>query len=90
MIWDKDYDRKKYDSVIVVSSFDRKNIVAEIINIINSINNVTIVTISSSKNRSGDLLTKIKLSVDDVDTLNNTIVNIEKISDVYSIERTMK
>ena len=90
VIWDKDYDRKKYDSVIVVSSFDRKNIVAEIINIINSINNVTIVTISSSKNRSGDLLTKIKLSVDDVDTLNNTIVNIEKISDVYSIERTMK
>ncbi|MDD3348858.1 MAG: hypothetical protein PHD85_04310, partial [Bacilli bacterium] len=71
-------------------SFDRRNIVADIINVINSINNVTITTISSAKNKSGDLLTKIRLSVNNVDTLNNTITNLQKVADIYTIERTIK
>ncbi|MDD3348701.1 MAG: bifunctional (p)ppGpp synthetase/guanosine-3',5'-bis(diphosphate) 3'-pyrophosphohydrolase, partial [Bacilli bacterium] len=61
VIWDNDSEKKNFDSQIMICSFDRRNIVADIINVINSINNVTITTISSAKNKSGDLLTKIRL-----------------------------
>lgn len=90
MIWDNESEKKNFDSQITISSFDRRNIVAEIINIINSINNVSITTISSAKNKAGDLLTKVRLSVNNLDTLNNTITNLQKISDIYTIERTIK
>ncbi|HRT69350.1 MAG TPA: bifunctional (p)ppGpp synthetase/guanosine-3',5'-bis(diphosphate) 3'-pyrophosphohydrolase [Bacilli bacterium] len=90
VIWDNESEKKNFDSQITISSFDRRNIVAEIINIINSINNVSITTISSAKNKAGDLLTKVRLSVNNLDTLNNTITNLQKISDIYTIERTIK
>ena len=90
VIWDNDSEKKNFDSQIMICSFDRRNIVADIINVINSINNVTITTISSAKNKSGDLLTKIRLSVNNVDTLNNTITNLQKVADIYTIERTIK
>jgi hypothetical protein len=51
---------------------------------------LTIKAISSAKNRDGDLLTKVKLLVPNVDVLHNAIVNVQKISDVYSIERVIK
>jgi (p)ppGpp synthase/HD superfamily hydrolase len=51
---------KGYDSLVHILSYDRKNIVAEIINTLNSAS-VTITSISSSKNKDGDLVTKIKL-----------------------------
>ncbi|MDD4212091.1 MAG: bifunctional (p)ppGpp synthetase/guanosine-3',5'-bis(diphosphate) 3'-pyrophosphohydrolase [Bacilli bacterium] len=89
VIWDEDFDGKAYDSIVNILSYDRKNIVAEIINTLNS-TSVTITSISSSKNKDGDLLTKIKLLVKNLDMLNNAIVNLYKISDIYDIERVIK
>ena len=51
---------------------------------------MTIKAISSTHNRSGELLTKVKLTVDNVDTLNNIIINLLKIHDVYTTERVIK
>ncbi|HKM30166.1 MAG TPA: bifunctional (p)ppGpp synthetase/guanosine-3',5'-bis(diphosphate) 3'-pyrophosphohydrolase [Bacilli bacterium] len=90
VIWDDDCEKKNFDTLITIYSFDRRNIVADIINVTNSINNITIKTISSAKNKNGDLLTKIRLSVNNIDTLNNTLTNLQKISDIYTIERTIK
>jgi GTP pyrophosphokinase len=87
--WDPDFIKRQYDSAISIISYDRKNIVAEIINLLNSYT-VTITSISSSKNKDGDLLTKVKLSVSNTDILNNTITNLYRISDIYSIERIIK
>ncbi len=89
VIWDEDFDGKAYESSVNILSYDRKNIVAEIINTLNS-TSVTITSISSSKNKDGDLLTKVKLLVKNLDTLNNAIVNLYKISDIYDIERVIK
>lgn len=90
VIWDNESEKKNFDTQITISSFDRRNIVADIINVINSINNITITTISSARNKSGDLLTKVRFSVNNLDTLNNAITNLQKISDIYTIERTIK
>lgn len=90
VFWDNDYKHKNFDSLLSIISFDRKNIISDIIDIVNGINNVSITSISSNRNKNGDLLTKLKVSVDNVDTLDNLITNLHKISDVYVIERTIK
>ena len=89
VIWDEDFDKKVYDTQLKVYSFDRKNIVADMINIINA-TVATITSISSSKTKGGDLLTKIKLTVSNVNVLQNVISNLNKVSDIYTIERNIK
>lgn len=89
VFWDNDFDKKSFETIINITSFDRKNIVAEIINILNS-TAVTITSISSSKNRQGDLITKVKLLVKNTEILNNAITNVNKISDIYNIKRLIK
>ena len=90
VFWDNQIKNKKYDSMIAVLAFNRSNIVADIINVFNSNANITIKSILSSHTKTGELLTKIKFSVDTVDTLNNIIVNLLKIQDVYTAERVIK
>ena len=88
--WDKDaVVSKQFESLISILSFNRKNILADIINVLNS-TTISISNITSTKNKQGELITKIKLMVKDVDTLENALVNLRKISDVYSVERVMK
>lgn len=89
VIWDPDFDKKSFETTITITSFDRKNIVAEIINVLNS-TAANISSISSSKNKAGDLLTKVKLLVKNVDVLENAITNVYKVNDIYNIERLMK
>lgn len=89
VFWDPDFDERSYDSHIHILSYDRKNIVAEIINMINS-TTVSITAISSNRNKTGDLLTKVRVSVKNVDVLHNVITNLNKISDIYDIERVIK
>ena len=88
--WDDSIKGKKYETGLSVLAFNRQNIVANIIDVFNSNNNVAIKSINSSHTKSGELLTKVKLSVDNVDTLNNLIKNLQKIPDVYQVERIFK
>ena len=90
VIWDDESEKKAFDTQILIVSFDRRNIVADIINTLNGINNINITTVYSAKNKAGDLLTKLKLTVSNVDILNNAITNLQKISDIYTIERIIK
>ena len=88
--WDKDAELSKtFESVISILSYNRKNILSEIINVLNA-TTVSISNISSTKTRQGELLTRIKFFVKDADVIENAIVNIKKISDVYTVERVMK
>lgn len=88
--WDQDITTPiPYQSYILIYSFDRKNIVAELINMLNSYA-LNITSISSGKDKSGNLLTRVKLTVNNLENLNSTITNLYKISDVYSVERKIR
>lgn len=89
VIWDEEANTKGFETLIHIFSFDRKNIVAEIINTINAASS-SIVSISSSKNKDGDLLTKVKLMVKKIDSLSIIMANLYKVSDIYDIERVIK
>ena len=88
--WDSDLENKHFESHLLIISFDRRNIIADIVTLLTGINNLSIASISSNKNKNHDLQTKLKLIVDNVDTLNNAIKKIQMIEDVYSIERIIR
>ena len=88
--WDENPASKSYESILHIISFNRKNIVAEIINIINGVNNVNINSITSAQDKSRDLVTKVKISVNNIETLENLRTNLYKISDVHRVERVIK
>ena len=90
VFWDDpDNVCNQYESLLSILSYDKKSIVVDIINTINS-NSITIKSISSNKTKTGEILTKIKIVVKDLETLDRAIANLSKIQDIYSIERTMK
>lgn len=88
--WGELENPRMYDTIVNIHSFDRKNIVADVINVINSCNNVIILSINSTSKKGSDLLTKVKLSINNVQNLENVITNIQKITDVYTTERGQK
>ena len=90
VLWDNQVNEYTYDTQLFITSYDGRNITADMINIMNSVNNVTIMAINSSKNRNGDLLTKVKLRVNNLDTLNLVISKLNNISNIYSIDRIKK
>ena len=59
------------------------------INILNGCN-VTIASVTSTKNRTGDCMVKFKLQVSGLNDLNNAILNLKKIPEIYQIERVNK
>lgn len=89
VFWDEAGAKKPYETFISILSFDRKNIVAEMINLLNSFP-LTITSISSGKNKNGELVTKVKMTVSNLEVLNNSITNLYKISDIYSVERKIR
>lgn len=90
VFWDDDSETNcTYESLLSILSFDRKSVVVDIINTINS-NSISIKSINSSKIKSGEILTKVKIAVKDLQTLERAILNLEKNSDIYNIERVMR
>lgn len=87
--WDEESNNYSYESLLSILSFDRKSVVVDIINTINS-NSISINSISSSKTKQGEILTKVKVTVKDLETLDRAITNLEKNSDIYNIERVMR
>lgn len=87
--WDKESHGKVFDTTLKVSAFDRKNLLAGIINILNTCN-VTIASVTLNKNRNGECIVKFKLQVANLIDLNNTILNLNKMSEIYDIERIFK
>lgn len=87
--WDKDFNGKVFESTIKVSSIDKKNGVADMINTLNS-TKASIIYVTSTKNKTGECITKFKLQVASLDDLNQAIINLNKLSEIYSIERIFK
>lgn len=87
--WDESTNNKIYQVTLKICSLDKINGVAEIINSLNS-TRVTITSISSSKNSGGECTSKFKLQVACLDDLNHAIITLNKLSEIYSIERIFK
>ena len=87
--WDKEFKGRVFDTTLKISAIDKRNLVAEIINSINT-NQVTITSVTSTKSKSGECITKVKLQVSNIEDLNHVIVSIGKISEIYNIERVFK
>lgn len=87
--WGKDFSGRIFDTTLKIIALDRRNLVADMINILNGCN-VTIASVTSTKNRTGDCMAKFKLQVSGLNDLNNAILNLKKIPEIYQIERVNK
>lgn len=87
--WDKDFTGRIFDVTLKISSLDKRNGVADMINALNA-TNVAIASVTSTKTKLGECITKFKLQVANLDDLNHAIVNLNKISEIYNIERVFK
>ena len=59
---------------------------------INALNSTkaSILSVSSTKNSAGECITKFKLQVNNLEDLNHAIISLNKISEIYLIERVFK
>jgi len=88
VFWGND-TKKQYTVNLRVIVSNRDNVLAEIINsVTSSKGKVQQVAASTNKNLEG--IIKLKLAIGNIKELENIIVNLQKISDIYSIERMMK
>lgn len=89
VFWDPSSAKKKFEAPISVTSFDKPSIIPEIINAINA-TTVAIQAISSQRKKNKDLLTKIRLSVNNLQELETVMAAIQRIPDIYAIERVIR
>ena len=78
-----------FDTTLKITSFDKRNSVAEMINIINA-TPTTISSVTSTKNSANECVTKFKLQVSNLEDLNHVIVALGNLSEILKIERVVK
>ena len=87
--WDNDFTGRIYMTTLKVFARDRVNIVADMINSLNNCN-VTIISVTSSSNQQDECVAKFKLQVNNVDDLDKAILALQKMPEMYSVERMIK
>ena len=88
VFWGSD-TQKMYNVNIKLIVSNRDNILAEIINTVTSTKG-KVLQVAAAQNKSLEGVIKLKVSIHDKSELENIIVNLQKIPDVYAIERMMK
>ena len=87
--WDNSFRGCYFDTTLKITSFDKRNSVAEMIIIINS-TPTTISSVTSTKNKANECVTKFKLQVSTLEDLNHVIVALGNLSEILKIERVVK
>jgi GTP pyrophosphokinase len=85
VFWASNIERK-YPTRIRIIANNRENILADIITMINA-SNVTIAEINSLTNQKLENITTIKLITKNIDDLENVMLNLMKVANIYTIER---
>lgn len=88
--WDSAPPVSSFVALIEVISFNRKNIIADLITLINATTGISMISINSRVLKNSDLLTKLKVAVANKQTLENVIANFKNIADVYDVVRSFK
>ncbi len=86
--WGTDNSRVYVVNIKIIVS-NRDNVLAEIINTITS-SKGKVQQVAASSNKRHEGVIKLKLNIKNKKELENIIINLQKISDIYSIERMMK
>lgn len=84
--WQERIDRKRYEVDLRIQAFDRLNLLSDVINAI-SMENVNLLAVSANISREGYVTIKLKVLIENALKLNQLVVNLKKIKDVYFVER---
>ncbi len=87
--WDSEFKGRVFFTTLKIFARDRVNIVADMINSLNNCN-VNIISVTSSKNTSDECVAKFKLQVSNVDDVDKAILALQKMPEMYSVERMIK
>ena len=87
--WDLSFTGKVFNTTLKVFARDRRNLTADMINTLNYCN-VTIISVTSTKTKNEECLAKFKLQVSSVEDLNRAILALNKMPEMYSVERIFK
>lgn len=87
--WDSMFSGKVFSTTLKVFARDRRNLTADMINTLNYCN-VTILSVTSSKTKNEECLAKFKLQVANLEDLNRAILALNKMPEMYSVERIFK
>lgn len=87
--WDPGFNGKVFNTTLKIFARDRRNLTADMINTLNYCN-VVILSVSSSKNKNEECIAKFKLQVANLEDLNRAILALNKMPEMYSVERIFK
>jgi GTP pyrophosphokinase len=87
--WESEFSGKVFSTTLKIFARDRRNLTADMINTLNYCN-VTILSVSSSKTKNDECLAKFKLQVANLEDLNKAILALNKMPELYSVERIFK
>ncbi|HEY8364737.1 MAG TPA: bifunctional (p)ppGpp synthetase/guanosine-3',5'-bis(diphosphate) 3'-pyrophosphohydrolase [Haloplasmataceae bacterium] len=89
VFWSDNLDSRKYELDLLITAFNRKNILMDIINTINSLN-VNLIGIHANVDKDSTIKVKLKIMIENVDRLNQLALNLKKVKDIYFVERINK
>ncbi len=87
--WSNNREGNKYELDLMITAFNRNNLLMDIINTINAVG-INLIAISANVNKESICTIKLKILVEDADKLNNLVVNLKKVRDIYFVERMSK
>ena len=87
--WSKSVTSSKYRVHLKVFTFNRNNIVVELINQTSS-HGVGISNVNTSTNKDGEIVVKLGLEIQNLDQLDKLMIALRNIKDVFEVERLNK
>ncbi len=89
VFWTSKLEGKKFEVDLMITAFNRNSLLTDVINSINSLN-VNLIAVSANVNKDSTATIKIKILIEDAQRLNNLVLNMKKIKDIYFVERVAK
>ncbi|MFU8792813.1 MAG: RelA/SpoT family protein [Acholeplasmataceae bacterium] len=86
--WASDITRK-YAAWLKVVGSNKPNLLSDVVTVVNA-NGFSIAEVNAITNSNLEMIIKIKISVTNYSALQNLILNIRKITDIYTVERAVK
>ncbi|MBE0700649.1 MAG: bifunctional (p)ppGpp synthetase/guanosine-3',5'-bis(diphosphate) 3'-pyrophosphohydrolase, partial [Acholeplasmataceae bacterium] len=80
---------RKYPTWLKVTGTNKPNILSEVVTTINA-SSVSIAEVNAITNPNLEMIIKLKVLISDTDALQSLMMNLRKITDIYSVERDVK
>jgi len=87
--WSQSLTKHKYRVHLKVQTFNRNNIVVELINLV-SAQDANIAKINTSLSKIGENVIKLGLDVQNIEHLDKILIKLRNVTDVFEVERVNK